>query len=166
MNVGYRLFEGEENFNKIQLEMAIYCDTNGYHLEEGYEGGKRYLVVNPPYQPTLDFIKYEKIAELKKERDTLEIKDIVVDGYTFDYDDKARERINNAIIALQANGATINWTTADHQTVPVDSQKLIQVVSAVAERSNILHIAYRIAKQAVLDAETAEEIETISLMVD
>lgn len=110
-------------------------------------------------------IKNSKIADLKAERDALEVEDITVKGNTFDYDDKARERINNAIIALQVTGAEINWTLADNRSVPVVAFDLIEVVARVAERSNALHIAYRNAKQAVLDAETIEAVQAVRLEV-
>lgn len=114
---------------------------------------------------TLEEVKEKKIAELKAERDALEVEYITVNGNTFDYDDKARERINNAIIALQASGASINWTTADHKSVPVTASDLVEVVARVAERSNALHVAYRTAKQTVIDAETVEDVQAVRLEV-
>lgn len=111
-------------------------------------------------------IKNSKIAELKEQRDALEVEDIEVNGNIYDYDEKARERINNAIIALQASGGSIYWTLADNQSVKVTAADLIEVVSAVAVRSNALHIAYRDAKEAVSLAETVEEVEAVILEVE
>ena len=69
----------------------------------------------------LENVKQRKIMELKRQRDTAEVAPIAYNGHSFDYDDKARDRINAAIIALslQGEGATIDWTTADNQDVRV-----------------------------------------------
>ena len=115
---------------------------------------------------TLEEVKTQQIADLKAERDALEVEDITVKGNTFDYDEKARERINNAIIALQASGSSIYWTLADNQSIKVTASDLIEVVSAVAIRSNALHIAYRDAKEAVSLAETVEEVNAVELEYD
>lgn len=42
-------------------------------------------------------------------------------GHLYDYDSKARDRINAAIIALdvQGEGAKISWTTADNEDAVV-----------------------------------------------
>ena len=84
---------------------------------------------------------------------------------SFDYDDKARDRINAAIIALslQGEGATIDWTTADNQDVKVTANDLRCVIAAVAQRSNALHVAYRAAKDKVEAATTVAEVEAVTL---
>ena len=121
-------------------------------------------MLTPPEQ-TLDDVKTVKIASLKADRDRLEVEDIEVDGHLYDYDEKARERINNAIIALQASNGSIQWTLADNNSVLVTAQDLIAVVSTVAVRSNALHIAYRDAKAKVNAAMTAEEVNAVALDV-
>ena len=83
----------------------------------------------------------------------------------YDYDDKARERINAAIIALDVQGAdaSIDWTTADNQDVKVTADDLRMVIAMVAQRSNALHVAYRAAKDKVEVATTVAEVEAITL---
>ncbi|MBQ2113826.1 MAG: DUF4376 domain-containing protein, partial [Selenomonadales bacterium] len=66
----------------------------------------------------------------------------------------------------QASGGSIYWTLADNQSVKVTASDLIEVVSAVAVRSNALHIAYRDAKEAVSLADTIEEINAVELEYD
>ena len=112
---------------------------------------------------TLEQVKADKILDLKTQRDTLEVEDIEVNGHLYDYDEKARERINNAIIALQASNGSILWTLANNNSVLVTAQDLIAVVSAVAVRSNALHVAYRDAKAKVNEAMTAEEVNAVEL---
>lgn len=112
----------------------------------------------------IENIKQRKILMLKRQRDTAEIEPIEYGGHSFDYDDKARDRINAAIIALslQGEGATIDWTTADNQDVKVTANDLRMVIAAVAVRSNALHTAYRAAKEKVEAATTKTEIDAIN----
>lgn len=113
----------------------------------------------------LEVIKQRKITELKYQRDKAEVEPITYQGYSFDYDDKARDRINAAIIALelQGEGATIEWTTADNEDVVVTAADLRAIVAAVAVRSNLLHIAYRKAKAQVEATGSAEEVDVVTL---
>ena len=62
-------------------------------------------------------MKLLKRQQLKADRDRREVQPVVYNENSFDYDDKARDRINAAIIALdvQGEGATIEWTLADIQ---------------------------------------------------
>ena len=110
-------------------------------------------------------VRVRKIMELKRQRDTAEVEPIEYGGHSFDYDDKARDRINAAIIALSLQGedASIDWTTADNQDVKVTANDLRMVIAAVAVRSNKLHTAYRAAKAQVEAASTAEEVEAVTM---
>ena len=85
------------------------------------DDGSVYPKPAPTDAELLAAAKPAKIAELKAERDSKEVEPITYNGNRYDYDDKARERINAAIIALslQGEGATIDWTTADNQDVKV-----------------------------------------------
>ena len=112
---------------------------------------------------TLEQLKADKINELKSIRDAEEVKPIEYNGNLFDFDEKARDRINSAIIALSITGQSIEWTTADNTNVSVTADDLRGVIAAVAVRSNALHLAYRKAKERVEEAQTAEELEAIEL---
>ena len=79
----------------------------------------------------------------------------------FDFDDKARDRINSAIIALSITGQSIEWTTADNTNVLVTADDLRGIVANVAVRSNQLHAKYRELKEQVLACTTAEEVAEI-----
>lgn len=111
----------------------------------------------------LEVIKQRKITELKYQRDKAEVAPIAYNGHSFDYDDKARDRINAAIIALelQGEGASIDWTTADNADVKVTANDLRMVIAAVAVRSNDLHIKYRELKEQVEACTTKEALEKI-----
>lgn len=113
----------------------------------------------------LENIKQRKIMELKRRRDIAEVEPIAYNGHNFDYDDKARDRINAAIIALslQGEGASIDWTTADNADTPVTANDLKMIIAAVAVRSNALHTAYRKAKEQVEAAQNKADIEKITM---
>lgn len=113
----------------------------------------------------LEAIKQRKITELKYQRDKAEVEPIAYNGHLYDYDSKARDRINAAIIALdvQGEGAKISWTTADNEDVCVTAADLRAIVAAVAVRSNLLHIAYRKAKAQVEATGSAEEVDVVTL---
>jgi hypothetical protein len=114
---------------------------------------------------TLDEVKADKVQRLKTERDSKEVEPITYNGNSYDYDDKARERINAAIIALDVLGAnaSIIWTTADNADIKVTADDLRAVVASVARRSNTLHIAYREAKDKLEQATTVAEVEAVTL---
>lgn len=114
---------------------------------------------------TLEQLKQDKILALKTIRDTEEVKPIAYKGNLFDFDDKARDRINSAIIALSITGQSIEWTTANNTNVLVTADDLRSVIAAVALRSNKLHNAYRIAKEKVEAATTAADVEAVTFEV-
>lgn len=142
-------------------ECAIWCNANNATLEDM---GEYYEVVALPL-PTLEEIKTAKIAELKAQRDEAEVEPITYQGYAFDYDSKARDRISAAIVALEVTGAsaTLTWTTADNRDVKVTASDLRGIIAQVAVRSDKLHTAYRKAKEKVEAAATKEEVENVAL---
>ena len=184
-----------ENGNRKDTKLAVEYNEEQIteYLKQGYvivnhddfnkligNGDGYYLiaddgVVYPKPAPTdaelLAAAKPAKIAELKAERDSKEVEPIEYGGNLYDYDDKARERINAAIIALDVQTAqakataSIDWTTADNQDVKVTAKDLRMVIAAVAVRSNALHTAYRKARERVEAAQNKEEVEAIILNV-
>ena len=144
-------------------KLANWCNENNATIEDK---GEYYEVVEIP-APSLEELKADKINELKIIRDTEEVKPIEYNGNLYDYDEKARDRINAAIIALesQGEGASIDWTTADNADTPVTATDLKMIIAAVAVRSNKLHTAYRIAKEKVEAATTAADVEDVTFEV-
>lgn len=118
-----------------------------------------------PEEWQLDLYKKEKISKLKNDRDNKEVEPIEYNGFLYDYDSKARERINAAIIALDdmGIGSRINWTTYNNYDVMVTAKDLRKIISNVAIRSNKLHTIYRVAKEKVEQATTKEEVDKITL---
>ena len=122
------------------------------------------VVVAEAEEP-IENIRARKIIELKRQRDAAEVEPVEYSGHLYDYDSQARDRIAAAIIALdvQGDGAKINWTTADNEDAVVTAQDLRMIIASVAARSNKLHTAYRTAKAQVEDAQSKDEIDTISI---
>lgn len=155
----------EQNYSNLyELSEVLGKDGVFIPLSIGDEALAELGVTVTHEEEPLENVKQRKIMELKRQRDTAEVAPIAYNGHSFDYDDKARDRINAAIIALslQGEGATIDWTTADNQDVKVTANDLRMVIAAVAVRSNALHTAYRAAKEKVEAAQNKADIEIIN----
>lgn len=155
--IGTRFYKGKYK-DEEYAECANWCNENQTAYIE--DKGEYYECVAIP-APSLDELKQSKINELKTIRDTEEIKPISYQGYRFDYNDKARDRINAAIIALDVSKGQIAWTTADNTEVMVNADDLRGVIAAVALRSNELHVKYRQLKEQVEACATKEQLEKI-----
>lgn len=151
--------------NLYELSEALGKDGVFIPLSIGDEALAELGVTVTHDEEPLENVKQRKIMELKRQRDTAEVQPIAYNGHSFDYDDKARDRINAAIIALslQGEGASIDWTTADNEDVKVTVYDLRAIVAAVAVRSNALHTAYRAAKEKVEAAQNKADIEKITM---
>ena len=151
--------------NIYELSEALGKDGVFIPLSIGDEALAELGVTIMHEEEPLEVMKQRKITELKYQRDKEEVKPIEYNGNLYDYDEKARDRINAAIIALelQGEGATIDWTTTDNADTPVTANDLKMIIAAVAVRSNKLHTAYRTAKEKVLEATTKEEVEQVVL---
>lgn len=151
--------------NLYELSEALGKDGVFIPLSIGDEALTELGITVTHEEEPIENVKQRKILMLKRQRDTAEVEPIEYGGHSFDYDDKARDRISAAIIALdvQGEGASIDWTTADNKDVKVTADDLRMVIAAVAVRSNSLHTAYRAAKEQVEQATTAAEIEKITL---
>lgn len=153
--------------NLYELSEALGKDGVFIPLSIGDEALTELGVTVTHEEEPIENVKQRKILELKRQRDTAEVEPIEYKGYLYDYDEKARDRINAAIIALelQGEGATIEWTTADNADTPVTATDLKMIIAAVAVRSNKLHTAYRIAKEKVEEATTAADVETVTFEI-
>lgn len=167
MNIGYKLFEGTENFDELQLEMALTCDENGWCMEEEKDkNNKRYLVINAPKkeleEEKLVRFKLKKKEELKAARDNAETEPIEYNGNIYDYDEKARERMRIARQAME-DGLTnvITWTLADNTTTDVTVKTFIGINTKASTRAMDVHAKYNALKCEVAEAKTVAEVEAI-----
>lgn len=151
--------------NLYELSEALGKDGVFIPLSIGDEALAELGVTVMREEEPIENVKQRKILILKRQRDTAEVEPIEYNGHSFDYDDKARDRINAAIIALslQGEGASIDWTTADNADVKVTAKDLRKIIANIAIRSNKLHTVYRLAKEKVEQATTKEEVDKITL---
>ena len=165
MQTTYYTYKEQTYSNLYELSEALGKDGVFIPLSISDEALAELGVTVTHEEEPLENVKQRKILMLKRQRDTAEVAPIAYNGHSFDYDDKARDRINAAIIALslQGEGATIDWTTADNQDVKVTANDLRMVIAAVAVRSNTLHTAYRAAKEKVEAAQNKADIEKITM---
>ena len=152
----YKPVETEEQLNKYSA-LAEWCNDNDAHIEDK---GNYYEVVPNPI-PSLDDVKVAKLTELKGERDSRELLPVTYNDHLFDFDEKSYSRITAAIYALDVSGGTINWTTADNDTVEVTANDLRGVIASAAVRSNALHTKYRGYKDRVNAAMNASEVRAV-----
>lgn len=150
-------FDKSEYNEEEYYQCAMWANENNAVMEDKGD----YIECVPIPAPTLDDTKETKIKKLKSARDAEELSPIEYRGWLFDFDDKAQQRINGAIIAL-ADGGAVTWTSADNQEIPnVSAQDLRGVVGAAAIRSNAVHVKYRALKERVEACETNEQVELI-----
>ena len=147
MQTTYYKYKDKTYTNVYELSEALGKEGIFIPLSISEEALAELNVTVTREEEPLEVIKQRKIAELKYQRDTAEVEPIEYNGHSFDYDDKARDRINAAILALdlQGEGASLDWTTEDNQDIKVTADDLRMVIAAVAVRSNALHTAYRAA---------------------
>lgn len=164
MNTTYKYKDKQYN-NIYELSEALGQEGIFIPLSISEEALAELNVTVTHQEEPLEVIKQRKITELKYQRDKAEVEPIIYQGYSFDYDDKARDRISAAIVALEVLGASVTliWTTADNKDVKVTASDLRGIIAQVALRSDKLHIAYRKAKEKVETATTKEEVEAINL---
>lgn len=165
MQTTYYTYKEQTYSNLYELSEALGKDGVFIPLSIGDKALAELGVTVTREEEPLENVKQRKIMELKRQRDVAEVEPIAYNGNLYDYDEKARDRINAAIIALelQGEGASIDWTTADNQDVKVTANDLRMVIAAVAVRSNALHTAYRAAKEKVEAAQNKADIEKITM---
>lgn len=138
--------------------VAIWCNKNNATI---VDKGEYYEVIEIP-APALNDVKLAKINELKSARDSEELSPLSYGGYEWDFDDKAQQRINGAIIAL-ADGGTISWTSANNNEIRgVTADDLRNVVKAAAVRSNEVHVKYRQLREQVEACRNAEQVALVN----
>lgn len=147
--------------NLYELSEALGKDGVFIPLSIGDEALAELNVTVMHEEEPIEYFKNRRIEILKMQRDKAEVEPIEYNGHSFDYDDKARDRINSAIIALDITGQSIEWTTSDNTNVTVTADDLRGVVANVVMRSNELHIKYRELKERVTACTTKEELDKI-----
>ena len=162
MQTTYYKYKDKTYTNVYELSESLGKDGVFIPLSIGDEALADLGVTVVHEEEPLEVLRQRKIAELKYQRDKAEVQPIEYNGNLYDYDEKARDRINVAIAALGDTGS-LSWTTADNKEVTVTGVDLRSVLIEVAKRSIALHKAYRAAREKVLNATTREEVEKVVL---
>lgn len=139
------------------IEAPMIYEDNQKPCYDWTQLRETYTAVEP-----LEHAKARYISAAKSYRDVQEVAAITYNGNDYDYDAKARERLNIARQALEDLGTdSIEWTTADGIDVTLTVADFAGINGAVALRSNTLHVAYRATKAKLEAATTIEEINNI-----
>lgn len=155
--IGKKLYKGMFTPQEY-ADTAIWCNSNHATI---VDKGEYYEVVELP-GPTLEEVKFRKIAELKTERDMEEESPIHIELGDFDFDTKARDRINGAKDVLNGTDTKLEWTLANNEVVDVGYAELKTVTDTAAVRCNMLHLKYRDLRDLVNSCKTVEEVKQIS----
>lgn len=111
---------------------------------------------------TPEEVKIAKIKELKSIRDAKEVAIITYNGKTYDYDDKARERMRIAKDALIDNNiASQTWTCADNTMTELTVEDFKHINTLAAQRSGQLHDKYNELKNKVEAMTSIDEIRAV-----
>lgn len=144
-------------------EAAQWCNENSHYIVElePIDGVRQFQIQAVP-GPSLEEVKMQKIAALKTERDNREEAPVEYKEKLWDFDTKSRDRINAAATALEVGGVeTITWTAYDDTSLELTAEDLKTIVAIAALRGDALHKKYRELRDAVIAAESIEEIDSI-----
>ncbi len=173
MQIGYKLYEDTENFKVLQLEMALTCEANGWCMEDGYDGNRRYLIINPPVEPSLEELKTTKLQEagsiFAQKRDARRF--VQLDENRYYGFDCASEDITNFLarwtpLAMMGGGESqykvwLNETEKDLVMLSLADYNLVyQVVSASQLQA---YDWYKVMEVRIKACNTKEELEAVAL---
>lgn len=164
----YETSLSKDDLATIFSPSTYWIDVTGLECEVGYivefveDGGLRF--VPPPKQErTLEEEKMYKKELLKYERDRRETLPITYKDKSFDYDDKARERLNIARQALEDNNLPSQmWTCADNTDIELTVEDFKNINSLAAQRSGQLHDTYRKLCDYIDKLKTADEVNAVT----
>lgn len=113
-----------------------------------------YKIIHSKKNLTNDEIKNRTIEILKLTRNVKELEPIMYNNILFDADKDSLNRMDKARKLLEDNNQPyILWTTADNNRVPVSVEDFKGINTAIAMRSNDLHIRYNVLKQYILELD-------------
>ena len=116
-----------------------------------------------PPKPTFEELKKRKVRELKWERDRKETLPITYKDKSFDYDDKARERMRIAQQALEDNNIpSQTWTCADNSITELTVADFKALNTLAAQRSGQLHEQYNKLKGYIDTLKIIEDVEVVN----
>lgn len=159
------IYKYKEKTYNLFSEIEALLPNIGFPTEPTDEQLKEFGIEREVYVEPLEELKKRKKIELNQQRYLEELKPIVYLNKSFDYDERARNRINDALVALElkGNGAMEVWTLADNTTVKVNADDLRHVIANASIRQTNLHKQYKEACIKVAKATSKEELDKITL---
>ena len=140
-----------EEFRNFFEAGALFLDVTGVKIE-GEDpaigdtvnaGANGYEIVHFKSLYSVAETKNYKIEMFKLERDNKEVEPVSYNGNLFDADKTSLTRLDKARQSLVDNGIpSITWTTADNQRVELTVADFAGINTALALRSNELHVRY------------------------
>ena len=169
--------QGDSNMVELNTAPdAVFIDTNDIvNISDYYDFDQhRFISIGEPPVPhcifdygikqwidprTIDEIKAKKWAEIKAVRNQLEFGGFEFEGNVYDSDQVSQGRIMGAALA----GVDQVWTLADNTTVELSASQLQQLYAALQAHIASVHERGRIARVAIDNALTKEDVEAVHL---
>lgn len=105
--------------------------------------------------------KASKLELLKYYRNTERIAPIVYNEKTFDFDETSQSLLQIALIALEGTENTVEWITADDETVRLDAGDIKAIFVLAMIRNDELRKKYRILRDQVNEAQDENAINAV-----
>lgn len=159
---------GSFNYQNILDNGGEWINTNDYiklisNGEQKYIYKNGEIVEKPESELDVSVLKINKIAEIKAERDNREVQDIEYNDKLFDYDNKARERLQLARQSLEDNATeSITWTCADNTQISLTVEDFKAINTLAAVRSTQLHEQYNKLKSHINSLSNVAEIKEVT----
>lgn len=113
-----------------------------------------YKIIHLKEVLTDEEIKNRTIEILKLTRNVKELEPIMYNNVLFDADKDSLDRMDKARKLLEDNNQeSITWTTANNRRLPVTVEDFKGINTAIAVRSNELHIRYNVLKQYIYNLD-------------
>lgn len=165
----YNTTRSLDEMKKLFVPAALLIDVThiddvavGYRVD--FKSATDFTLIPPAkiLPETLEEVKIAKIKELKSIRDAKEVAIIAYNGKTYDYDNKARERMRIAKDALVDNNiASQTWTCADNTKAELTVADFRAINTLAAQRSGQLHDKYNELKSQVEAMDNIEAVRAV-----
>ena len=151
--------------DKDYSNKAKWCNENNCYIEEiePLEDGTRQFQIKAPKEPTLEELKEEKHAELKRimqtRRNAIRVE---FGGDTFDANESAQENMIVLLKAFDLGAPAVQIRSATEVTRAFDKDTCQQLSLAMLQAVQALYAEYWELKNRLAACETVAEVEAIT----
>lgn len=123
------------------------------------------LVLNPDFEAEqLKEAKTSKLAEINTAKEKAFKEGIIFNGAHFDCDDRAQDRTGNRLLLLQAMPVeTLEWLDFNYKPVEMNASDFQALCAAIFERVQFIEFKTGQLLEAVSEASSIDEIETVDI---